>query len=76
MIVSRTAAAPGKSPFLKTGRSGCRELQLRERRINDKTMMSNLFMVGKSFMGTLKDITLLILNGHFNKNRLRRVMRH
>jgi hypothetical protein len=45
MIVSRTVTAPEKSPFLKTGRSGCRELQFRERRINDKTIMSNRFMV-------------------------------
>jgi hypothetical protein len=45
MIVSRMVMASEKSPFSMTRRSGFRELQLRERRIIEKTMMSNRFMV-------------------------------
>jgi hypothetical protein len=48
MIESRTPTAPGKSPLLKAGRSGCRELQFREgrhKKINSKTIRSNRFMV-------------------------------
>jgi len=48
MIESKTLTAPGKSPFLKAGRSGCRELQFsegRQKKINDKTIRGNRFMV-------------------------------
>jgi len=48
MIESRVLIATGRSPFLKTGLSGCRGLQFRERRhkkISDRIFIKNPFMV-------------------------------